>query len=343
MKIQIEALKQYLSPVKPIYLLSSDEYLLIEESRHRIITAAKQQGYSEVVRLTVQSGFSWDNFYQAVDHVSLFSEKKIINLRFHQKPSNDAKNALAYYMERAEQLVDTHVLLLEFPYFDAATQKTAWFKQIESNSIFVPIWPVSAEQFPQWLQIRLRSANIHVSSQGMQKLVEATTGNLLAAAQVIEKLKLMTNDASISDALLAEVLSDQSDYDVFELSDACLQRNLKKALFNLNNVKQKGIEPSVVLWVLHKELTALLQLAESYKFKKDMKIAFSALKIWPRKQNLYLNYLRQPTKITLVNGFKLAHMADKQIKGMAKGSPWVTLTSLCALLCGVDDMKSFAS
>jgi hypothetical protein len=67
----------------PLYLIHGDEALLALESAQTIREAARSEGYSEREILTVEAGFSWSQLTLLGNSFSLFSEKKLIDLRIH--------------------------------------------------------------------------------------------------------------------------------------------------------------------------------------------------------------------------------------------------------------------
>ena len=76
---QLEA--QLKRALAPIYLLSGDEPLLLEECCAAIRRAAQAQGCAERQVLTVEPGFDWNGLYASTQSLSLFAERRLIELR----------------------------------------------------------------------------------------------------------------------------------------------------------------------------------------------------------------------------------------------------------------------
>ena len=84
----------------------------------------------------------------------------------------------------------------------------------------------------------------------MELLAERTEGNLLAAHQELEKLKLSRGAGrSPPTAILASV-ADSARFDVFQLGEAVLAGDTERALRMLAGLRGEGIEPTLVLWAL---------------------------------------------------------------------------------------------
>src|SRR3989344_6568787 len=65
----------------PIYFVYGEEQLLVEECTRAIRDAAHATGYHERQVLTVESGFDWNGLFNSTQSLSLFSERRLIELR----------------------------------------------------------------------------------------------------------------------------------------------------------------------------------------------------------------------------------------------------------------------
>jgi DNA polymerase-3 subunit delta len=65
----------------PVYFVYGEELLLVEESCRAIRNAAHAAGFLERQVLTVESGFDWNGFFASTQSLSLFSERRLIELR----------------------------------------------------------------------------------------------------------------------------------------------------------------------------------------------------------------------------------------------------------------------
>lgn len=128
----------------PVYVPSGDEHLLCQEAADSIRASARAQGFSERRVFDVDKSFDWGLLYQAGASLSLFAEKRVIELRINSgKPGDQGASALLEYLSRPPE--DT-LLLISLPKLDGSTQKTKWAKALIDNpaSQFVQIWPVES-------------------------------------------------------------------------------------------------------------------------------------------------------------------------------------------------------
>ncbi len=113
----------------PIYLVSGEEPLLIQECCDQIRAAARKQGFSERDLYHADTSFDWGQLLAAANSLSLFAEKKIIELRMPSgKPGDKGGKILQEY---AESPAPDNVLRIVTDKRDSATQKSKGFKAIE--------------------------------------------------------------------------------------------------------------------------------------------------------------------------------------------------------------------
>ena len=110
-RLRPEQLDQSLAQgIPPILLISGEEPLLVQESADKVRQAARAQGYSERELYHADPGFDWQQIVTASSSLSLFAEKKILELRLPSgKPGDKGARALVDY---ATQPPDDTLLLI---------------------------------------------------------------------------------------------------------------------------------------------------------------------------------------------------------------------------------------
>ncbi|MET0982481.1 MAG: DNA polymerase III subunit delta, partial [Telluria sp.] len=99
MQLRPEALEPHLAKgLAPLYVITSDEHLLALEAADKIRRAARAAGPTERDVLTVERTFKWGELLAANQALSLFGDKKLIELRIPGgKPGKDGSAALQAY------------------------------------------------------------------------------------------------------------------------------------------------------------------------------------------------------------------------------------------------------
>lgn len=334
MKINSDQLATYLQKKNyPVYLISGNEPLLIAEVLDKIRSFVRKQGIEENEKLTVTAQFDWTDFLQKTANFSLFSERKLIELSFLQKINSATSDHLMRYLEKQGE--DT-ILIIITEKLDAAQQKSAWFNLINQRGLSIPIYAPSAQEFPRWIKERLTQAGLFVDQDTLSLLCERTQGNLLAAKQEIEKLLLAFGPGTISFEVLSQQSTEQSQYDVFALIDACLNRSPEKVNKIMMLLQQTGVEAPIILWGIARELRQLIGIQENRQFHgMPLSDACRKLGVWNTRQALVQNYLKARKLDELYSFLQKAASIDRLIKGVQAGDAWQALLELCLALSGV--------
>ncbi|WP_312921713.1 DNA polymerase III subunit delta [Stutzerimonas nitrititolerans] len=320
----------------PVYVVSGDEHLLCQEACDAIRAACRQQAFSERQVLSVESGFDWGQLLEAGANLSLFAERRLLELRIPSgKPGDKGAAALLHYLARP---AEDAVLLISLPKLDGSTQKTKWAKAlIDGKDVqFLQVWPVDAAQLPQWIRQRLSQAGLAADQEAVELIAARVEGNLLAAAQEIEKLKLLAEDGRVTADTVQAAVADSARYDVFGLIDAALQGHPEHSLRMLEGLRGEGIEAPVILWALARELRLLANIAQQYAQGVPLERAFSQARppVWDKRRPLVSKALQRHDVAGWQRLLMAAQLIDEQIKGQAEGDPWIGLSNLCLQLSG---------
>jgi DNA polymerase III subunit delta len=337
MKLAPAQLNKHLQgSLAPVYIVSGDDPLLCQEAADAIRAAARQQGYDERQVFSADANFDWGNLLLAGASLSLFAQRRLLELRLPSgKPGDKGAAALIEYCAKPAE--DT-LLLISLPKLDGSAQKTKWGKAlIEGGQCqFIQIWPVDAQQLPQWINQRLSQAGLSAQRDAVDLIAARVEGNLLAAAQEIEKLKLLAEGNQITVETVQAAVADSARFDVFGLVDAILNGEAAHALRMLEGLRGEGVEPPVILWALARELRLLAGLAQQFSQGVPLDKAFSQARppVWDKRRPLVSKALQRLSAQRWAQLLQDAQRIDAQIKGQADGSPWTGLSRLSLLMAG---------
>lgn len=333
MKIKPEQLQgQLKKSASPVYLVTGDEPLLIEESCDQIRAALLQQGFSEREVLHVDGSFNWNYLIECSQALSLFAERKLIELRLgSQKISKQSSEIIRQYLENPSP---DNVLLIIADKLDGASKKSAWFKAIDKTGAIVEIWPVDIAQLPGWLKQRASAEGLQLDNDAVQLLTERLEGNLLAAKQELAKLALLYPGETLNADKVIDAVSDSSRYDIYGLSDAALQGQPQRCIKIMQVIRQEGTEAAIVLWALSREARSLMAL--QYGLQKG--VPFDTLcqqqRIWGKRKQWAKRAAQKLPSASLQTIIEQCSEADHIIKGARQGDVWVLLSQICLRLSG---------
>ena len=304
----ITALDQALSPV---YMLSGEEPLQIEQSLSLIRASARDGGYTERQVLHAERSFDWTQISQQTNNMSLFGDKKILELKLPTgKPGTSGAKALIEY---CQQLPEDVLLIINSGKLDKAALGSKWMQAINQVGIHVRIWPLSGGELIEWIQTRLRAEELNHDRANAEYIASRVEGNMLAAAQEIEKMALLSID---SDQPTEAWLADQSRYSVFDLVDNILTGQRPQVIKILSHLQKESFAPTLILWGLAELLRAVLY-AGGPAGGKGVQNAFIY-----NKRNQLNQHVRKFTPNQLYTLLAKCGQIDRMIKGRASGDVW---------------------
>ena len=320
----------------PVYVISGDEPLLVQEASDAIRAKARQSGFADrLVFQTDDKGFDWQQLLGEANSLSLFADRKILEVRLPSgKPGDAGSKVIQAYCNAC---APDNLLILIAPKLDRATQNSRWFKALGDVGIVVQVWPVSAAEMPRWLGQRLQQAGIRASAEAVKVLAERVEGNLLAAMQEIEKLKLLALSGEIDGTVISALVTDSARYDVFALTDRVLDGDAAATLHTLCGLRDEGTDATVLLWALTRELRILLAVAEPDD-GEGTDAAFARLHVWDKRKPLLRKALRRLTPARLALLMRQAGAIDRAVKGLRDAPVWEELTALALAFGGVDSL-----
>lgn len=325
MQIKAEQLSQRLKQQNvPFIWISGDDTLLVQEACDLVRQHAREQGFTEREVMDAGAGFNWDQLLASGNSMSLFAERKLIDLR-PAKLDDGAREALMAYLENPNP---DNLLLLTTGKIEKAAQSTKWFAALESKGLFCQLWPVPEQQLPAWVEQRLKSRGLGIQPEALQLLCDRVEGNLLAASQEVEKLLLHANSKTISAEEVLEVVADNSRFTVFTLVDACLGGNTERALKILAHLHAEGEECLYLLSMLNRELRGLSAMLEEIGRGRSARDVVQLFRVWGNKLQLTERALQVHSPRSILALLERARIIDQSVKGLLDRKPWDELAAL---------------
>ena len=322
------ALKKSLSPV---FFVTGDEPLQLGEAADLVRSAARSAGYSAREIISIDQGNEWPQLSVEADSFSVFTEKKLIDLRLPSgKPGAEGGKALIAYCKNPPE--DT-VLLITAGKIDSAAQKSQWFQAIDQLGSVVQVWPLQGQDLLHWLQRRAEQKGMRLEMDAAKALAARIEGNLLAAAQEVEKLYILYGSAGISKVMIETAVADSARFDVFKLAEALLSGKLNRAVKILTGLKAEGVAAPVVLWALSREARILLDIQFELKQGQQQEAVFKRHQIWDKRKQVVTDALHRLSTKRIQSLLISSAKTDRQIKGQLAGDGWDGLFELCVKFC----------
>ncbi len=335
MKLKLTQLNQHLQQhgLASVFLLTGDEPLQMMECGDTIRYFARQQGFVERVILTVEKDFNWYSLIDEANNLSLFSQRRLIELRLGNKNlGNEGAKVLLTYLQKPP--ADT-ILLITADKQDANKQKSKWFIAIDNVGIIIQIWPIDAKNLPNWVSQRLQWHGLQANQDITHFIAERSEGHLLACAQEIEKLKLLYGEGKIEFDQVSESVADNARFEIFDWVDSVLAGHIKHIVRQLNGLQAEGFEPVLVTWALDREIRNLAQIAYALQNGQPAEQVFRKYRIWDKRKDLVKKAIKRHSLHKWHSFLRQSAQIDRMIKGMATGRVWDELLKLALQIAGV--------
>jgi len=322
-------------PLRPAYLIAGAEALLVLEAADAVRAAAREQGCSEREVFEVDArGFDWNAFAAQVNAPSLFSARRLLELHLPTgKPGREGGEAIEEFCSNPPP--DVTLLVLAGAWSRQHGGK--WSEAISRIGHFVEVREVRAHELPNWLERRLRARGLRADAGAVQLLAERVQGNLLAAAQEVDKLALLDDGRTLDAARMEQLIAESARYDVFGLVDAALNGQSVQVARMLAGLQAEGEAVPALMGMVTMELQRAAALAQAKARGGNLAAEFRAQRVWDSKQAAYTRALSRHDAAQWERFVAEAGRVDRISKGRAPGDAWRQLERL---LLAVADVKA---
>ena len=327
MKISANQLNSTLQDsLLPCYLVTGDEPLLVQEALDLIRAAARAQGFGSRELFIATSGFDWSDLRGAAGNLSLFAERRIVELRLPTgKPGVEGGATIAEIVELSG---DDLLFVVSAPKLDRRGAPAKWVRALEAAGAHTQVWPVALRELPVWINARMKNAGLQPDRDAVRLIADRVEGNLLAAQQEIEKLRLLHGAGPISAPDVDAAVADSSRFDVYKLVDAAVGGDAARAVRILGGIRTEGIDPVFVMWALTRELRTLTRLADSIQSGADLSTGLRNAGVWKSRQGLARACIGRHQAADFYDLMRLSAQADAAAKGQLRANPWHLVTQI---------------
>jgi DNA polymerase-3 subunit delta len=179
-------------------LIAGVEELRVIEAADAVRAKARAEGCEREV-YDVDGRFDWDTLAGDFSAMSLFARSQLLDVRAPDgKVGKEGSEVIVSFCKDPPPSTTLLVTCMEW---SKKQGESAWVKAIAKAGHVLTMWGTPRHKLPDWLLLRMRARGINASDDAARLLADLVEGNLLAAAQEVEKLALMLaqDRASIRD------------------------------------------------------------------------------------------------------------------------------------------------
>jgi DNA polymerase-3 subunit delta len=312
-------------PLKPVYLIAGPETLRVLEAADALRVAARTQGYTEreVYEPEGNREPDWAAMESSFHAPSLFAARRLIELRLPTaKPGKEGGRLIEEFCTAPPPDVTLLVTGGEW----SKQHGGKWSEAIGRIGQVAIAWQVKPHELPDWIERRLRGRGVRADRDAVQALVERIDGNLLAAAQEVDKLALLSDGSPLTAARMQDLVADAARFDVFRVLDAALNGQPAQVSRMLAGLRAEGEAVPAVLGMVVRELQLLAKLARAQtRGGNALAGEFKALRVWDSKQPTYKRALQRHAEGHWDRFLAAVGRVDRMAKGRESGDAWVML------------------
>lgn len=322
----------------PVYIVAGEEPLLVQEALDAIRAKARQQGYSEREVLDADRHFDWQRLLDACASLSLFASRRLIEVNLPTgAPGVEGSKVL---QQLAAKPAPDVLFLLVCGEIEWRNRSGAWYSALESAGAALYIEAVKAEQFPAWLSARARQAGVDLDAEAVEELAERTEGNLLAAAQDLEKLKLLFPGQAVSAAQLRQAVADSARFEAFDLNDRWLAGDAEGAVRALARLREEGSALPEILGAVTYSVRQLAKAAALFAQTRNGDVACDRSGVRRQSKPLFLKALARVRYTETLGWLSRCARIDLMSKSGQEAAGWEELLTLALAASGAPLKKS---
>lgn len=328
-------------PLRPAYLVAGAEALRVLEAADAIRARAREEGFTEREVFDVDPrGFDWNSVDATFRAPSLFATRRLVEIRLPTaKPGKEGADVITRFC--ADPAADVVLLVTGGDWSRQHGGK--WSEAIARTGRLAIAWPVKPHELAGWIEARLRSRGVRAGADAVQRLAERVDGNLLAAAQEIDKLVLLHDDTPLDAERMEFLVADAARFDVFRLVDSAMDGQGARAARMLAGLRAEGAVVPALMGMVVMELQRAAALARVSTRGGNLAAEFKAQRVWDSKQAVYRRALSRHDAARWDRFVAEAGRVDRVAKGRGEGDAWQLLERLLLAVAGDDPRVMLAS
>jgi len=322
MQVNADRLEERLADrgLEKSYFFYGEEPLQILECASAVRHQAISEQMTERVIFDGNVGIDWQVLLDGNNEMSLFASRRLVEIRLGSRKPDKTGVSVLEQLITSEQTED--VLLVSADGLDSKARKTKWFKMFERHAVCVMTRSLKQNALRNWLNKRAQRFDKRLTSEASEVISDRVEGNMLAAAQEVENLCLLSDAGEIGASEVMSAVSDSARYDVFQLVDAVVVGDLARAIRIVRGLQEEGIEPALINWALGREIRSLTQMAAARDSGKPDAVVLEQFRVWKSRRGYITRALGRLTSGQLSALLAYTSFIDTVVKGAREGNPW---------------------
>ncbi|KAF1685514.1 DNA polymerase III subunit delta [Pseudoxanthomonas broegbernensis] len=314
-------------PLQPAYLVAGPETLHVLEAADAVRARARADGAEREVFELDGRDIDWDALSASFAAPGLFASRRLLEVRLPSgKPGKVGAEVIAGFC--ADPPPDTHLMIVADEW-SKAHHSGKWVDAVSRRGVVSIAWALKPHELPGWIDRRLRERGLRAAPDAVQGLAERVEGNLLAAAQEIDKLALLAPEGVLDLATMESLVADAARYDVFRLLESSLSGHAAQVRRMLAGLRAEGEQVAGLMPMVIRELLRTAALARAQARGANLAAEMKSQGLWEARQAPFKRALQRHAAPLRWNRFAAyASRIDRAAKGRGPGDAWQLLERL---------------
>lgn len=220
---------------RPVYYLMGEEGYFTDKITDYIATHAlteDEQGFNQAIYYGLESNI--DDIITAAKRFPMMAERQVIIVREAQMLKNI--DNLLYYLQ-----APSATTVLVFAHKNGSLDKRKKVAtELERTGVMLDSKKLRSEQLPSFVNGYLREKGLAADNKSVMMICEAVGADLSRIASEIDKLSiaLPQGTTAVTPELVEEYIGISKEYNIFELQNAIVNKDVYKANSIINNFAQ---------------------------------------------------------------------------------------------------------
>ena len=241
--------------LKPLYLLFGEETYLRDLYCERIAAKIPDAGFEEFNRIKLEGAdLPLSEYDDAIESFPMMTDKRLILIKdsgIFKAPKDEVKK---FWLEKFSRLADDTVIVFSEKDVD---KRSATYKAAAKAGMAVEFEYLSEADLVTWVVKQCLDAKVKIDKSSAYYLISLCDPGLNNISNELNKL-LTYCDKEILKSDIDRVVSKSLQVVVFELSDAIMTGNVKKALAVLTDLKTVKENAFTLLYLLYSTFDKML-------------------------------------------------------------------------------------
>ncbi|KAF1690368.1 DNA polymerase III subunit delta [Pseudoxanthomonas koreensis] len=319
-------------PLLPVYLVAGPETLHVLEAADAVRARARAEGAEREVFDGDGRDPDWDAVSASFNAPGLFASRRLLELRLPGgKPGKAGAEVISRFCE--DPPGDVTLLIVAGDWSKAHQGK--WVDAVSRRGAVAIAWALKPHELPGWIDRRLRGRGLRATPEAVQGLAERVEGNLLAAAQEIDKLALLAPEGPLDVEAMQSLVADAARYDVFRLVEATLSGQAALVRRMLAGLRAEGEQVAGLMPMVTRELLRAAALARAQARGANLAAEMKSQGLWEARQAPFKRALQRHATALRWNRFAAyASRIARAAKGRGAGEPGQLLERLLLAIAG---------